>query len=62
MEEIEGQVQVKPTWRLAWGLWWKMCLISLGVSVIVNLILWFALRGWLLEKMSALFSALSGGT
>ena len=62
MEETEGQVQVKPTWRLAWGLWWKMCLISLGVSLLVNLILWFALRGWLLEKMSTLFNALSGGT
>lgn len=63
MEEItEEQVQVKPTWKLAWGLWWKMFLISLGVSVIVNLILWFALKGWLLAKMSALFSALSSGT
>jgi len=60
MEGTEGQV--KPTWRLAWGLWWRMCLISLGVSVILSLIMWFVLKGWLLEKMAALFSVVSGGT
>ena len=60
MEGSEGQV--KPTWRLAWGLWWRMCLISLGVSVILSLIMWFVLKGWLLEKMAALFSVVSGGT
>jgi len=59
MEGSEGQV--KPTWRLAWGLWWRMCLISLGVSVLVSLIMWFVLKGWLLGKMAALFSAVSGG-
>ncbi len=31
--------EVKPTWRLAWGLWWRMFLISLGVSVVIWLIL-----------------------
>ncbi|MFU8796123.1 MAG: hypothetical protein ACNA7X_02350 [Dehalococcoidia bacterium] len=31
--------EVKPTWRLAWGLWWRMFLIGLGVSVIVGVIL-----------------------
>jgi hypothetical protein len=31
--------EVKPTWRLAWGLWWRMFLISLGASVIIGLIL-----------------------
>jgi len=30
--------EVKPTWGLAWGLWWRMILISLGVSVIIMLI------------------------
>ncbi len=59
MEGIEGQV--KPTWRLAWGLWWRMCFISLGVSVLVSLIMWFVLKGWLLAKMAALFSVVSGG-
>ena len=31
--------EVKPTWRLAWGLWWRMTLISLGVFGIIWLIL-----------------------
>jgi hypothetical protein len=31
--------EVKPTWRLAWGLWWRMVLISLGISVIIGAIL-----------------------
>jgi hypothetical protein len=33
--------EVKPTWRLAWGLWWRFFLISLGVWVIIFLILFF---------------------
>lgn len=32
--------EVKPTWRLAWGLWWRMFLISLGIFGIVMLILY----------------------
>ncbi len=28
--------EVRPTWRLAWGLWWRMLLISLGISVVVG--------------------------
>ena len=32
--------EVKPTWRLAWGLWWRMFLISLGISAIATLILY----------------------
>jgi len=31
--------EVRPTWRLAWGLWWRMTLISLGVFAIISLIL-----------------------
>jgi len=31
--------EVKPTWKLAWGLWWRMFLISLGISAIVGAIL-----------------------
>jgi len=30
--------EVKPTWKLAWGLWWRMFLIGLGVSAVVGLI------------------------
>jgi hypothetical protein len=31
--------EVKPTWRLAWGLWWRMFLITLGIGVVISLIL-----------------------
>jgi len=31
--------EIRPTWRLAWGLWWRMFLISLGISVIIGLIM-----------------------
>jgi len=27
--------EVRPTWKLAWGLWWRMFLITLGIAVIV---------------------------
>jgi hypothetical protein len=31
--------EVRPTWKLAWGLWWRMFLISLGIAVIISVIL-----------------------
>jgi len=31
--------EIRPTWRLAWGLWWRMLLINLGVSVVIGVIL-----------------------
>jgi len=31
--------EVKPTWKLAWGLWWRTFLISLGIGAIITLIL-----------------------
>ena len=31
--------EVKPTWKLAWGLWWRIFLISLGISVVIGLIM-----------------------
>jgi len=31
--------EVKPTWRLAWGLWWRFFLITLGVYGIIFLIM-----------------------
>lgn len=34
--------EVRPTWKLAWGLWWRMLLIGLGICVVVGGIL-FAL-------------------
>jgi len=30
--------EIKVTWRLAWGLWWRMMLISLGIYVIIGVI------------------------
>ena len=33
-----NQVEVKPTWRLAWGLFWRMFLIELGVAAVIWLI------------------------
>jgi len=31
--------EIRPTWKLAWGLWWRTVLISLGISVIIGAIL-----------------------
>ena len=31
------QVEVKVTWRLAWGLWWRIMLIGLGIYAIIAL-------------------------
>jgi len=51
--------EVRPTWRLAWGLWWRIFLISLGISVVIGAILlilalvgvvcipWGSCFGWL---------------
>ena len=27
--------EVRPTWKLAWGMWWRMFLITLGIVLIV---------------------------
>jgi hypothetical protein len=43
--------EVKPTWKLAWGLWWRGFLISLGIGAIVTLILFLvglSLVNWLI--------------
>jgi predicted RNA-binding Zn-ribbon protein involved in translation (DUF1610 family) len=32
------QVEVKPTWGLAWGLWWRMALLGLLIGGILYLI------------------------
>ena len=31
--------EVRPTWKLAWGLWWRMLLIGLGICLIIGAIL-----------------------
>jgi hypothetical protein len=53
----DEKVEVKPTWKLAWGLWWKMFLITLGVWVVIALITWFTVLGPLLAPLFGLFGA-----
>jgi hypothetical protein len=36
--------EVSPTWRLAWGLWWRMLLISLGISVVIGAIMFILFK------------------
>ena len=36
------KTEVKPTWQLAWGLYWRMLLIGLGMWVVVWLITFLA--------------------
>ena len=53
--------EIRPTWRFAWGLWWRMFLIGLGIAVIIGLILflvdktivpwWDYLGKWVGEKV-----------
>lgn len=40
-EEMDNEV--KPTWKLAWGLWWRVFLISLGIWAIVGLIIFLVI-------------------
>ena len=44
--------EVKPTWRLAWGLWWRMTLIGMGVSLVIWLVLFAACGAALLPWRS----------
>ena len=30
---------IKPTWRLAWGLFWRFFLISLGIYAVIGAII-----------------------
>lgn len=32
------KVEVKPTWGLAWGIFWRMTLIGWGIYVVFGLI------------------------
>jgi hypothetical protein len=31
--------EVRPTWKLAWGMWWRMFLITLGIALIIWVII-----------------------
>ena len=35
--------EIKVTWRLAWGLWWRMMLITLGIYAVIGLIMFMVL-------------------
>ena len=48
------KVEVKPTWGLAWGLWWRMFLIGLGVSVVIWLILFIVVGAAIAPFISSL--------
>jgi hypothetical protein len=39
--------EVKPTWRLAWGLWWRWVLIGLGVGLVIWLIMFILGAGFI---------------
>jgi hypothetical protein len=43
--------EVRPTWKLAWGLWWRMLLITLGIAVIIWAIL-FALGATVIDLLT----------
>ena len=44
VEEIT--VEVKPTWRLAWGLFWRMTLLQIAAIIVFSFLLGF-LSGFL---------------
>jgi len=38
------EMDVKPTWGLAWGLWWRYMLITLGLYAVITLLtIWIML-------------------
>jgi len=53
----DEKVEVKPTWKLAWGLLWRMFLIWLGIWVLIAVISWFTVLGAVLAPLFALFGA-----
>ena len=44
--------EVKPTWRLAWGLFWRMALINFGIMVVIGLIMWLVLPALLMPLIA----------
>jgi len=36
--------EIRPTWKLAWGLWWRMFLIGLGIFVIIGAIMFILFK------------------
>ncbi len=43
--------EIKVTWGLAWGLWWRMMLITLGIYAVIGLIVFIVLGATLLPLL-----------
>jgi hypothetical protein len=50
--ETMDEVEVKATWRLTWGLYWRMLLIGLGITVILWLIIFLTVGATLLPFLT----------
>jgi hypothetical protein len=48
------KVVVKPTWQLAWGLWWRLFLIQLGIGAIIVGISWAVLGAAILTWLRSM--------
>jgi hypothetical protein len=54
---MEDKVDVKPTWRLAWGLFWRILLIYLGINVALGVILYFTVvSAFIIPWLAAFFA------
>ena len=56
--EVFGVVEIKPTWRLAWGLFWKWFLINLGIYAIIGVIWYFLVLQSIISLLEGLFKGL----
>ena len=45
--------EIKVTWRLAWGLWWRMMLITLGIYAVIGLIMFMVLGAALIPLLGS---------
>ncbi len=45
--------EIKVTWGLAWGLWWRMTLITLGIYAVIGLIMFIVLGAALLPFLGS---------
>ncbi len=53
--------ELKPTWRLAWGLFWRFFLISLGVYAVIGLIVFLIVLITGAAFLPSLLPGLGGG-
>ena len=45
------KTEVKPTWGLAWGLFWRCSLMYLGISIVLGIIWFFVLAALIIPMM-----------